>query len=49
MKDISFNNILSTFYVRLYSVRHVVKDDSDSEKGNHAATSWAIRSDYVMK
>ena len=25
---------LNTFYLRLYGVRHIVKDHSDSEKGN---------------
>ena len=29
-----FNNTLNTFYLRLYGVRHMIKDDSDSEKGN---------------
>ena len=29
-----FNDALSTFYLRLYGVRHMVKDNSDSEKGN---------------
>ena len=29
-----FNDALNTFYLRLYSVRHMVKDHSDSEKGN---------------
>ena len=29
-----FNNALNTFYLRLYGVRHMVKDHSDSEKGN---------------
>ena len=29
-----FNDALNTFYLRLYGVRHVVKDHSDSEKGN---------------
>ena len=29
-----FNNTLNTFYLRLYGVRHMVKDHSDSEKGN---------------
>ena len=29
-----FNDALSTFYLRLYGVRHMVKDHSDSEKGN---------------
>ena len=29
-----FNDALNTFYVRLYGVRHMIKDHSDSEKGN---------------
>ena len=29
-----FNDALNTFYLRLYGIRHMVKDDSDSEKGN---------------
>ena len=29
-----FNDALNTFYLRLYGVRHRVKDHSDSEKGN---------------
>ena len=29
-----FNDALNTFYLRLYGVRHMVKDYSDSEKGN---------------
>ena len=29
-----FNNALNTFYLRLYGVRDMVKDHSDSEKGN---------------
>ena len=32
--NVLFNNALSTFYLRLYGVRHMVKDHSDSEKGN---------------
>ena len=28
-----FNDALNTFYRRLYGVRHMVKDHSDSEKG----------------
>ena len=28
-----FNDALNTFYLRLYGVRHMVKDHSDSEKG----------------
>ena len=29
-----FNDALNTFYLRLYGVGHMVKDHSDSEKGN---------------
>ena len=32
--NVLFNDALNTFYLRLYGVRHVVKDHSDSEKGN---------------
>ena len=28
------NDALNTFYLRLYGVRHLVKDHSDSERGN---------------
>ena len=33
-RNVLFNDALNTFYLRLYSVRHMVKDHSDSEKGN---------------
>ena len=29
-----FNDALNTFYLRLNGVKHIVKDHSDSEKGN---------------
>ena len=29
-----FNHALNTFYLRLYGVRHMIKDRSDSERGN---------------
>ena len=32
--NVLFNNTLNTFYLRLYGVIHMVKDHSDSEKGN---------------
>ena len=32
--NVLFNDALNTFYLRLYGVRHLVKDHSDSEKGN---------------
>ena len=33
-ENVLFNDALNTFYLRSYGVRHMVKDDSDSEKGN---------------
>ena len=30
--DVLFNDALNTFYLRLYGVRHMVKDHSDSER-----------------
>ena len=33
-RTVLFNDALNTFYRRLYGVRHMVKDHSDSEKGN---------------
>ena len=33
-KNVLFNDALNTFYLRLYGVIHMVKDHSDSEKGN---------------
>ena len=36
--NVFFNNALNTFYLRLYGVRHMVKDHSDSEKGNPLPT-----------
>ena len=32
--NVLFNDAFDTFYLRLYGVRHMVKDHSDSEKGN---------------
>ena len=33
-RNVLFNDTLNTFYLRLYGVRHMVKDHSDSERGN---------------
>ena len=33
-RNLLFNDALNTFYLPLYGVRHMVKDHSDSEKGN---------------
>ena len=32
--NILFNDALNIFYLRLYGVRHMIKDQSDSERGN---------------
>ena len=32
--NVLFNNTLNTFYLWLYGVRHMIKDHSDSERGN---------------
>ena len=32
--NVLFNGALNTFYIRLYVVGHMVKDYSDSERGN---------------
>ena len=33
-RNVLVNDALDTFYLRLYGVRHMVKDHSGSEKGN---------------
>ena len=32
--NVLFNDTLNTFYLRLYGIRHMVKDHSDSERRN---------------
>ena len=36
--NVLFNDALNTFYLRLYGVGHMVKDHSDSERGNPLPT-----------
>ena len=33
-ENVLFNDALNTFYLRLYGIRHMVKDHSGSERGN---------------
>ena len=33
-RNVLFKDAFNTFYLRLYGVRHIVKDHSDSERGN---------------
>ena len=37
-RNVLFNDALNTFYLRLYDVRHMVKDHTDSEKKPAATT-----------
>ena len=39
-----FNDTLNTIYYRLYGVRHMVKDHSDSERGNPLPPLFPISS-----
>ena len=32
--NVLFNDTLNTFYLQLYGIGHMVKDHSDSERGN---------------
>ena len=43
--NVLFNDVLNTFYLRLYGVTHTVKDHSDSERGNPLLPTWATLSD----
>ena len=36
--NVLFNDALNTFYLRLYGVRHMIKDHSDNERKPAAAT-----------
>ena len=38
--NVLFNDALNTLYLRLYGVRHMVKDHSDSERGNIDYSYW---------
>ena len=40
--NVLFNDALNTFYFRLYGVKHMVKDHSDSEKGNPLPPHWLL-------
>ena len=49
--NVLFNNTLNTFYLRLYGVRHMVKDHSDSEKGNplrHVGYSFRLAARVLL-
>ena len=41
-ENVLFNDGLNTFYLRLYGVRHIVKDHSDSKRGNPMPPHWLL-------
>ena len=44
--NVLFNDAFSTFYLRFYGVKHMVKDHSDNERERKpAAATWATLSD----
>ena len=50
-RSVLFNDALNTFYLRLYGVRHMVKDHSDSEKGNpcrHIGYSYRLTARVLL-
>ena len=40
--NVLFNDALNTFYLRLYSVGHMVKNHSDSERGNFQLAAMVL-------
>ena len=46
--NVLFNDTLNTFYVRLYGVRHMVEDDSDSERGNTLLVHSPLKEGSVL-
>ena len=40
--NVSFNDALNTFYLRVYSVEHVVMDQLDSQRGNPLPLLFSI-------
>ena len=50
-RNVLFNDALNTFYLLLYGVRHMVKDHSDSEKGNplpHIGYSYRLTARVLL-
>ena len=47
-RNVLFNNALNTFYLRLYGIRHMVKDHSDSERGNPLGYSFWLTARVLL-
>ena len=43
-----FNDAFNTFNLRLYGVRHMVKDHSDSERGNNRGALAGTRNNNIL-
>ena len=46
-RNVLFNDALNTFYLRLYGVRHMVKDHSDSERERNVLFNDALNTFYL--
>ena len=50
--NVLFNDALNTFYLQLYGIRHMVKDHSDSERGNplppHGSLSFRLAARVLL-
>ena len=46
--NVWFNDALNTFYLRLYGVRHMVEDHSDSDRGNHMGYSFRLTARVLL-
>ena len=43
-----FKDALNTFYLRLYGVEHMIKDISDSERGNLLGYSFRLEARFIL-
>ena len=46
--NVLFNDALNTFYLRIYGIRHMVKDHSDNERGNHIGYSFQLAARVLL-
>ena len=46
-RNVLFNDALNTFYLRLYGVRHMVKDHSDRERERNVLFNDALNTFYL--
>ena len=46
--NVLFHDALNTFHLRLYGVGHMVKDHSDSERGNPMGYSFRLAARVLL-